>query len=326
MRTCYRSTWRLHENPAILTRGRYYRAAADAPVVPSATYLVSREWTQNKLELPHGEWGGSQFYDDGTPPHLLPVPGVIGGDCLENLRPSPGDDDAAGANRGRCVHLPTQEICGNVPLFADFSLAYDTGIITYYRNVGNYLTVDEPTGEWSGTIPGIDNAKTRVTVSEGGGGQLQWLFALCDNGAEMVFISCCSNPWPKVFTRDVIVRGVSFINVIYWEETFEDTVFTWQALNTWTATLTRGGSSYLMSVTIWCPGVLPFNIMNLHDIATSEVIYEKFFEYVTCDPPHFEDANDYNGFQPTAITFCGHTVGGAGEPSWVQIRYGPMTY
>lgn len=190
MGTCFRSTWRLHEDPTILTKGRHYRAAAGAPCVTSATYLGSRDYSKNKYDQPHGEWGGERFYDLGIPPHLPPQNQPIGGDCLDRLRPTPAPDDAQAVNRGRCVHLPNRELCGNVPLYANFSLAYETGIITYYRNVPNYLTKDDGEGEWSGAVPGLVDpgpgtvhAVTRIRVTENDDEEhtLNFRFAVCDN-------------------------------------------------------------------------------------------------------------------------------------------------
>ena len=186
----------MHEDPTILTKGRYYRAAAGAPDVPSATYLVSRRWTINPHDLPHGEYGGRQPYDLGIPPHILPQNQPIGGDCLESLRPNPTEETTAGPNRGRCVQLATQELCGNVPLFTNFSLAYETGIITYYRNVPNYLTKDTGEGEWAGRIPGLDDASTRVRVTENMDATLDFRFALCQ-GTAITFdcVFCPDGAW-----------------------------------------------------------------------------------------------------------------------------------
>jgi len=188
VRRCYRSFWRLHEDKRILTAGRYYRAADDAPAVTCATYLGSREWTPKKLEQEYGEYGGDQFYDDGTPPHLVPLAQQIGGDCLAHLRPTPTNGNAALVDNGRCVELPSRSICGNVPLNASFSLAYDTGEVTYYRNIPTYLTKATGEGEWTGRVAGLA-ALARVRVEEDMAGELVWDFALCDN-LPLVSIPC----------------------------------------------------------------------------------------------------------------------------------------
>lgn len=182
VRTCFRSKWRLHTDRSILTKGRWYRAAPDAPCVNSATYLGSRSYNENELDQEYGEWGGDREYDDGVPPHILPLNAPVGGDCLGRLRDAttqpPG---TASSGQGRCIHLPSGELCGNVPLKAHFSLAYATGIVTYYRNVDTYVTKDDGEGEWSGVVPTLD-AVARVRVTENDDQEREWQFALCDPG------------------------------------------------------------------------------------------------------------------------------------------------
>ncbi len=206
----------MHEDRTILTRGLYYRAAEDAPCVNSATYLVSRDHFVNRFELEYGEWEGEYEYDIGLPPHILPRNEPIGGNCLEQLRPSPSDDDQAGANRGRCVHLTTRQLCGNVPLFANFSLAYETGIITYYRNVRNYVTKDMGEGEWSGAVDDLAGASTRVRVTENDDQEFEWQFAICAPPEGVPVDTPCNAcpPYPPGSTPplniSVVLGGVPF--------------------------------------------------------------------------------------------------------------------
>lgn len=166
-----------------MTAGRLYRAAEDAQAVPSATFLGSREWTPRKLDQTYGEWGGEQIYDVGAPPRVLPRGQVLGGNCLENLRTDPPATDPALQN-GRCIVLPSGEFCGNNPLFASFSLAYESGDVTYYRHVPTYLRQSDQLGEWMGDVPGLATTAARVRVVENGEAQREWSFALCDRGAD----------------------------------------------------------------------------------------------------------------------------------------------
>jgi len=178
-RTCYRSKWRIHEDPTILTPGRYYRAADDAPAAPFAHYLGSREWTPDKLNQEFGEWGGAQGYDQGVPPRVLPNFDLVGGDCMSRLLPAPAPE-APARQLGRCIDLPTQSICGNIPLFTNFSIAYPEDI-TYYEIVPTYITKDKGEGEWLGRVPNFDaTAQIRVTETAG---VLEWAFALRDDRA-----------------------------------------------------------------------------------------------------------------------------------------------
>ena len=177
-----------------MTAGRYYRSPDNAPAVPSPTYLGSREWTPKKLDQEYGEWGGDQFPDNGTPPHILPRGPSIGGDCLGELREAPAAGSAAAQN-GRCVVLPSGAICGNVPLFANFSLAYANGEITYWRQVPTYITKDDGEGEWSGRVPELTDAVARVRVTEDDDAIRNWSFAICDRSPVIppVVTGCCGS-------------------------------------------------------------------------------------------------------------------------------------
>lgn len=213
VRTCYRSKWRLHEDPTILTPGRYYRAADDAPAVPFATYLGSREWAPDNLNQAFGEWGGAQEYDPGVPPRVLPITSVIGGDCFSKLLPAPSDG-VTGRQFGRCVTLTTRSICGNIPLFTNFSIA-DPFTITYYENVPTYIAKDKIEGEWLGKVPDFD-AIARVSVTEITPTLLDWRFALSGHAAGVPVDTPCAvcPPYPPGPTPplniSVVLGGVPF--------------------------------------------------------------------------------------------------------------------
>jgi len=319
----------LHDDPTILTRGRYYRAGPDAPCVPSATYLASREYFRNSKELPYGEWGGRQQPDNGVPPHLLPRGQVIGGTCLENLIPTGGPAGTPAINRGRCVHLPTWELCGNVPLFTNFSLAYQPaagpGSIIYYRNVPNYLTKDTGEGEWSGAVDGLENAVSRVRVTETDGGLLDFRFAICDNTPPPPpVLLCCSGTFPYSFKRSLTVQAIELPVTLLWEVFVGDIEFVWQpGLGIFRAAFTCGGVDYLCDVFIYSGSSCQASVA-IYAADFSFDVWSDSFCVVTCPPGTWINGLRRDIDIGTTIEFCGQTVTGGVPTKATKAIFGPI--
>lgn len=222
LRSCYRSYWSLHENPAILSPGRYY--FTDADFAPFPTLLGSRNWDKDDYPAARvriwGEWDGKQKWDAGAKPAQVPEPRRIGSlDCLANGATS------ADVAPGNPVSGPFRTVCigGVVYSFPNtitvgFNVSYQNRDFTYYDNVELTLVETDCEARYEGES-GLPNTTAILRVTEGGGG-LQTNFYLCEHIGPPVATACCSTALipRELVLADLLIQGFGgppdFIN---WE-------------------------------------------------------------------------------------------------------------
>lgn len=80
VRTCFRTKFRLHADPSILTPGRWVRCPPDTPHFVGFHHFGSRDWTtEERFPWPAlGEYEGPRVYDSGARPVTYPALDLVG--------------------------------------------------------------------------------------------------------------------------------------------------------------------------------------------------------------------------------------------------------
>lgn len=215
VRSAYRSRWRLHRDPTILTPGRYYFADEETPAAPFPTLLGSREWDKEdqpiKVERIWGEWTGKQIWDAGAKPDQVPEPRRIGSlDCLgngaTNLDVAPGNP-LTGPFRTVCIGGVVYTFPANITV--SFNVAYQNRDFTYYGDVPLSLAEADCEARYEGITP-IPFTWAILKVADGGGGNLVTNFYLCERLPPVppIIYECGYCPLGTFFQYSVVLEGI----------------------------------------------------------------------------------------------------------------------